>query len=401
MLYSSSLMDVIVETAALAALCRRLSGARFIAVDTEFMRERTYWPKLCLVQVAGGEDAAIIDPLAGDLDLGPFLELLAAPRILKVFHAARQDIEIFYQLTGAVPAPLFDTQIAAMVCGFGDAAAYETLVAKFARVSLDKASRFTDWARRPLSERQLRYALDDVVHLTTVYGKLAQGLERNGRAGWLDEEMAGLSDPAIYAAEPGEAWRRIKIRGSNPRVLGVLREVAAWRETEAQDRDMPRNHVVRDQALVEIATHPPRDAAALARIRGLPRGFAERARGAALVAAVARGLAIPEAALPRRAGAKPLPSRLGPLVQLLKVLLKAKAESHGVAQKLLANTEDIERIAAQDDADVPALRGWRCELFGADALALKRGTHALAVANGGIELVPIETATDNPVEPPA
>ena len=392
-------MDVIAETAALAALCRRLSGAPFIAVDTEFMRERTYWPKLCLVQVAGGEDAAIIDPLAGELDLGPFLELLAAPDVTKVFHAARQDIEIFYQLTGAVPAPLFDTQIAAMVCGFGDAAAYETLVAKFARVSLDKASRFTDWAHRPLSERQLRYALDDVVHLTTVYRKLARALHESGRAGWLDEEMAGLSDPAIYAADPVAAWRRIKIRGSKPRVLGVLREVAAWREAEAQARDMPRNHVVRDQALVEIATHPPGDAAALARIRGLPRGFAERARGAALLAAVARGLALPEDALPRREGPKPLPSRLGPLVQLLKVLLKAKAESHGVAQKLLANTEEIERIAAEDKADVPALKGWRRELFGSDALALKRGSHALAAANGGVELVLIATAPEEPTPP--
>ena len=385
-------MDVIAESAPLAALCTRLSKAPFITVDTEFMRERTYWPKLCLVQVAGGEDAAVIDPLAGDLDLGPFLELLAAPRVLKVFHAARQDIEIFFQLTGAVPAPLFDTQIAAMVCGFGDAAAYETLVAKFARVSLDKASRFTDWARRPLSKRQLRYALDDVVHLTTVYDKLARRLEESGRAGWLDEEMATLSDPSIYAAEPGEAWRRIKIRGSNPRVLGVLREVAAWRELEAQARDMPRNHVVREQALVEIATHPPKHAAALARIRGLPRGLAERARGAALLEAVARGLDMSEDALPRREGNKPLPSRLGPLVQLLKVLMKAKAESHGVAQKLLANSEDIERIAAEDEADVPALRGWRRELFGTDALALKRGTHALAVGDGGVELVPVAPA---------
>ena len=383
-------MEMIAETGQLASLCARLSTAPFVTVDTEFMRERTYWPKLCLVQIAGADDAAIIDPLIGDLDLGPLLDLLAAPGVLKVFHAARQDIEIFFQLTGAVPAPLFDTQIAAMVCGFGDAAAYETLVAKLALARLDKASRFTDWARRPLSERQLRYALDDVVHLMTVYAKLVRRLEESGRATWLDEEMASLSDPSIYAAEPGEAWRRIKIRGSNPRVLGVLREIAAWRETEAQDRDMPRNHVVRDQALVEIATHPPKDATALAHVRGLPRGFAERARGAALLKAVARGLALPEAALPQRDGAKPLPSRLGPLVQLLKVLLKAKAESHGVAQKLLANSEEIERIAAEEDADVPALRGWRRELFGADALALKRGTHALAAGPRGVELVPIE-----------
>ena len=383
-------MDVIAETAPLAALCARLRSAPFVTVDTEFMRERTYWPKLCLVQIAGGDDAAIIDPLTGDLDLGPLLELMAAPDVLKVFHAARQDIEIFFRLMGVVPAPLFDSQIAAMVCGFGDAAAYETLVAKLARASLDKASRFTDWARRPLSERQLRYALDDVVHLTTVYEKLAQTLDESGRAGWLAEEMAVLSDPAIYAAEPTEAWRRIKIRGSNPRVLGVLREIAAWREAEAQARDMPRNHVVRDQALVEIATHPPKDAAALAHIRGLPRGFAERARGAAVLQAVARGLAMAEEDLPQRDGARPLPSKLGPLVQLLKVLLKAKAESHGVAQKLLANTAELERIAMEENADVPALRGWRQELFGADALALKRGTHALAAGASGVELVPIE-----------
>ena len=387
-------MEVIAETAPLAALCSRLSKARFIAVDTEFMRERTYWPKLCLVQVAGGEDAAIVDPLAEGLDLGPFLELLAAPGVLKVFHAARQDIEIFYNITGAVPAPLFDTQIAAMVCGFGDAAAYETLVAKLAGERLDKASRFTDWARRPLSERQLRYALDDVVHLRTVYAKLAQRIEESGRGDWLDSEMASLSDPALYAAAPEEAWRRIKLRGPNRRALGILREIAAWREAEAQTRDMPRNHVLRDQALAEIATHPPENAAALARIRGLPRGFAERARGAALLEAVARGLSAPEDALPPRMDGKPLPSRLGPLVQLLKVLLKAKAESHGVAQKLLASTADLERIAAEEAADVPALGGWRRELFGADALALKRGSHALAVRDGGVALVPIEAPTE-------
>src|SRR5438477_9087666 len=252
-------MTVITDTDALAGFCDRQKDASFIAVDTEFMRERTYWPILCLVQVAGPQEAAAIDALAPGVDLTPLLALMANPDTLKVFHASRQDIEIFFNLSGAVPAPLFDTQIAAMVCGFGDAASYETLVAKLARASLDKASRFTDWAHRPLTERQIRYALADVVHLRTVYERLQHVLAENGRAGWFEEEMADLVDPAIYRSEPAEAWRRFRIRGrADRRFLGVLRALAAWREKAAQQRDLPRGRIMRDEAVLEIAAHAPK-----------------------------------------------------------------------------------------------------------------------------------------------
>ncbi len=377
----------------MAELCGRLSQAPYITVDTEFIRESTFWPRLCLVQVAGLDDAVAIDALAEGIDLAPLLELLAAPDVLKVFHSARQDIEIFYQLSGRVPAPLFDTQLAAMVCGFGDSAAYETLVRKLVGKQVDKSSRFTDWARRPLSERQIQYALGDVTHLRGVYEKLAVRLEETGRSHWLDKEMALLSDPIVYQMPPEEAWQRIKTRSTNARMLGILREAAGWRESEAQRRNVPRNRVVRDEALLEIAAHPPGDAEELKRIRAFPRGMAEGSAGRQLLAAVARGKALPEEALPQRERPPQLPRGAAPLVDLLKVLLKMKCEEHGVAQKLVANTNDLERIAIEDDAEVAALTGWRREVFGADALRLKRGELALGAAGNGIcavELLPSE-----------
>jgi len=381
-------MTLITDSAALARFCLEQKGAGFVAVDTEFMRERTYWPILCLVQVAGPESAAVIDALAPGIDLTPLLTLMAEPSILKVFHAARQDIEIFFNLSGAVPEPLFDTQIAAMVCGFGDAASYETLVSKLARTALDKSSRFTDWANRPLTERQIRYALADVVHLRTVYEELQQRLALNGRAGWFAEEMAGLADPTIYRSDPREAWRRFRLRGRvDPRFFGALRELAAWRELAARQRNLPRGRIMRDEAVVEIAAHTPRTIEALARTRSLGKGVAEGRLGGEILEAVERGIADTKAGQPPVPSRADLPSGLGPLVELLRVLLKQRCEEHQVAQKLVASGEDLELIAADDAAPVPALSGWRHEIFGKDALALKRGRLALTVRGNRVALV--------------
>lgn len=388
-MYSSAGMTLITSTEALAQACARFGRLPYVTVDTEFVRERTYWPCLCVVQLGGEGEAVAVDALAKGIDLGPLVDLLANPDVLKVFHAARQDIEIFVRLSGEVPKPVFDTQIAAMVCGFGDAASYETLAAKLAGESLDKTSRFTDWTRRPLTERQLLYALDDVIHLRTVYEKLAQSLDRTGRRGWLDEEIAALCDPALYRAEPREAWRRLKVRSTNRRMLGILRDIAAWRESEAQARDLPRNRVVRDEALVEIAAHVPETAQQLARVRGLDQRFASGEKGAALLAAVARGNALDDNALPKVDKPKRVPRQAGPLVELLKVLLKLRSEEQDVAQRLLANTRDLERIAC-GDANVPALKGWRREIFGADAIALRDGRQAITAGRNGVRLIPID-----------
>ena len=382
------MMTVITDTDTLAQFCARQMGSGFIAVDTEFMRERTYWPILCLVQVAGPEDVAAIDALAPGIDLTPLLNLMADQSTLKVFHAARQDIEIFFNLSGAVPEPLFDTQVAAMVCGFGDAASYETLVGKLAQASLDKSSRFTDWSRRPLTDRQIRYALADVVHLRTVYEKLQQRLASNGRASWFAEEMAELSNSAIYRSDPGEAWRRFRIRGRvDPRFFSVLREVAAWRETAARQRNLPRGRIMRDEAVLEIASHIPKTVEALARTRSLGKGVAEGKLGNEIIDAIGRGLA-DTAALDLPASPKiDAPPGAGPLVELLRVLLKQRCEEHQVAQKLLASADDLDAIAADDTAPVRALSGWRREIFGKDALALKHGRLALTVRRNRISLI--------------
>ncbi len=381
-------MSLITDTAALAHFCRQIGETPYIAIDTEFMRERTYWPRLCLVQVAAGEGlAAAIDPVAG-LDLAPLFEILADSNILKVFHAARQDLEIFFHLMGRLPAPVFDTQVAAMVCGFGDQAGYETLVAKLARVRLDKASRFTDWSLRPLSERQIDYALSDVVHLRPVYERLRQRLEANGRAAWLEEEMAVLTDPQTYDMEPMNAYRRIKVRGGNGRFLAVLRELAAWRERQAQSRDIPRNRVLRDEAMLEIAHHTPQSIADLNRTRGLGRSFAESAAGAEVLDAVKRGCSLPPEEWPEPDVKRELPRRVAPISELLKVLLKMKCDDHDVAQRLVASSADIEAIAAfGEEADVHALKGWRRQVFGEDALRIRNGHLALAVRRGRLTVV--------------
>jgi ribonuclease D len=380
-------MTIISDTATLASFCDRLSAEAFVTVDTEFMRDKTYWPILCLVQVGGAEEAAAIDPLAEGIDLKPLLDLMANERVLKVFHAARQDIEIFFNLSGAVPQPLFDTQVAAMVCGFGESVSYETLAGKLAGARIDKSSRFTDWANRPLTERQVEYALADVVHLRPVYEKLRANLERSGRGPWLDEEMETLTDPAIYRLDPNESWRRFKPRSGNRRFLAVLRELAAWREKAAQQRDLPRNRIIRDESILEIAAHAPSSVAELSRSRGLGKGLVEGKFGAEILAAIGRALALPESEYPELPARHEPPPGIGPLVDLLRVLLKYRCEESGVAQKLVANADDLEMIAADDGADVRALSGWRRDLFGREALDLKQGRIALTAAGKRIKLV--------------
>jgi ribonuclease D len=380
-------MTVIADSQGLAEFCRQQEAAPFIAIDTEFMRDRTYWPILCLVQVAGPESAAALDPLAPGIDLEPLYALMRKSSLLKVFHAARQDIEIFYNLTGAVPAPLFDTQVAAMVCGFGDAVSYETLASRLAGAHVDKSSRFTDRARRPLTERQVKYALEDVTYLRRVYEKLSARLAATGRAHWLEEEMAALTDPATYRLDPAAAWQRLKVRSNNRRMLALVRTLAEWREATAQQRNLPRNRVVRDEQLLEIAAHTPKTVDELAHMRGLGKGFAESRFGGEILAVVAKTLALPEEGYPEPAQRRALPPGLGPLTDLLRVLLKHRCEENDVAVKLVADADDLEQIAADDAADVAALHGWRWELFGKDALDLKHGRLALTAAGKRVKLV--------------
>jgi ribonuclease D len=381
-------MKLITTTDELAAFCKPLVGAEFIAVDTEFMRERTYWPRLCLAQVAGPDEAAAIDALADGMDLGPLDELMANPKVLKVFHAARQDLEIFFLRTSKVPKPLFDTQVAAMVCGHGEAASYESLATKLAKARIDKSSRFTDWSRRPLSERQITYALSDVTHLRVVYEKLHRQLEKSGRMSWIAEEMAVLNDPGTYRADPEMAWRRLRPRGASPRLLGILKEVAAWRERTAQRIDIPRQRLLRDEQLLEIASHAPKSAEELALTRGLGRGFAEGWQGRELLEAIDKARKLPEEALPTRD--KP-PEQLrapGAVVDLLRTLLRLKAEQAGVAARLVASADELDRLAA-GKRDVHALKGWRKEIFGSDAVDLIEGRLALALDGEHAKLLPV------------
>jgi ribonuclease D len=378
---------LIAETAALDSFCRSLEGAAYVAVDTEFMRDKTYWPQLCLVQVAGPDAAAAIDPLAQGISLEPLLRLMGDPKVLKVFHAARQDLEIFYNLNGKVPAPIFDTQVAAMVCGFGESASYETLAGKLAGAAIDKSSRFTDWASRPLTERQIKYALADVTYLRKVYEKLAAQLDKSGRHSWLDEEMAVLCDPATYRLDPALAWRRLKVRSSNRRMLALVRELASWREISAQQRNLPRNRLLRDESLLEIAAHAPKNADEMARTRGMGRGFAEGKLGGEVLAVIERVLAMPESQYPEPPPRRDPPPGIGPLTDLLRVLLKLRCEENDVAPKLVADSEDLETIAADDKAEVRALHGWRAEIFGKDALDLKHVRLALTAEGKRIKLV--------------
>lgn len=384
-------MRIIETTKDLKALVTELEGAPYIALDTEFMRDQTYWPKLCLLQVAApGNIAAIIDPLAEGFDLAPFYKLLKSDSIVKVFHAGRQDIEIFFHQGKVIPHPLFDTQIAAMVCGFGDAASYETLARKLAKAEIDKSSRFTDWSRRPLTKKQLEYAQADVTHLCVVYEALEAQLKSGGRHSWVEEEMAALQNPALYQLEPEEAWKRLKARTHNKRFLAMLASIAAWREREAQARDTPRNRVIKDEALLEIAAHPPESAEGLERIRAVPKGFAASKLGKGLMEAIAAGrdAEAPEAIMHDKPRLKREPSPSA--IDLLKTLLRLRAEAAHVAPRLIANADDIERLAAHEDEGVAALHGWRAKVFGNDAKALRQGKIAIALEKGEAVVVELE-----------
>jgi ribonuclease D len=373
------MMSMITSSVELAAICKRLSRSEYVTVDTEFMRETTYWPRLCVIQMAGSDETAIVDAMAPNLDLESFFKLMANERVMKVFHAARQDIEIIFHRGGLIPHPVFDTQVAAMVCGFGESVSYDQLVHRLTGARLDKSSRFTDWGRRPLTERQVEYALADVTHLRQVYEALAARLEQQGRAEWVGEEMDVLTSPETYKLEPAHAWKRLKMRVRKPAELAVLQELAAWREREAQARDVPRSRVIKDDAIYEIASQQPTASTALGQLRTIPRGF-ERSRAAEeILGAVRRALAIPKDDLPRVPKHRPASNGNGAAVDLLKVLLKMISESHGVASKIIATVDDLEAIAGDDSADVPALHGWRRDLFGDTALKLKRGEIALAV----------------------
>lgn len=380
-------MKVITETHVLEETCKRLKTSAFLTVDTEFLRETTFWPKLCLIQIASGEEEVIIDPLARGIDLGAFFDLMADEKIVKVFHAARQDVEIIYHLAKVIPTPLFDSQVAAMVCGFGDSVSYSMLVKKITQVDLDKSSRFTDWSRRPLSDKQLRYAIGDVTHLRGIYTHLKKELETSSRSAWLDEEMAILIDPATYHTQPEDAWKRMKMRVKTQKSLSVMAEVAAWRERQAQDSDIPRGRVIKDDAIYDIANQMPRSVTELGQLRTVSEGLAKSPRGRDILDAVEAGIARNGDGLPALKKNRPPAAETVAIVDLLRVLLKSVAASKGVAAKLIATADDLEKIALDDNANVPALKGWRREMFGNAALAIKRGELALTIDNGEVTVI--------------
>jgi ribonuclease D len=381
--------QLITRTAALEAWCSRLQDETFVTVDTEFMRERTYWPELCVVQLGGSQEVAVVDAQADGIDLRPLGALLAREQVIKVFHAARQDIEIFVLRFGEVPRPLFDTQVAAMVAGFGDQVGYDSLVSSLTGGSIDKAHRFSDWSARPLSAAQIAYAAADVTWLRPVYEKLRARLEREGRLEWVAEELATLADASTYRPDPETMWERLRPRTSNRRYLGMLKALAAWREREAQRINIPRQRLLKDETLLEIAAMMPDGPAALLRARGVSKGFAEGRSGASLLAAVKAAKEIPDESLPEPARARDGPRPSPALVSLLKVLLGAKCEQHHVAPRLVASAEDIDSLAADDGTDVPALHGWRRVVFGEDALALRAGRVALGVEGKRIKLLAV------------
>jgi ribonuclease D len=379
-------MQPITTTGKLAEACERLKQHPFATIDTEFLRETTYYPKLCVAQMASTEEAYVIDALAPGIDLGPFFELMANERVVKVFHAARQDIEICWHEANVIPCPLVDTQVAAMVLGYGDSISYDQLVQRITGDSLDKSHRFTDWTRRPLSDAQLAYAVSDVTHLRDVYLRLSADLDKRDRAEWMREEMKVLTSPETYRMEPEHAWERLKTRVRKPKEIAVLMEVAAWREQEAQTRDVPRGRVLKDEVIGDIAVQAPTTIEKLGQLRSLPKGFERSKWGEAIVEAVKRGLARDPKTLPRIERHKPAANGQA-TVELLKVLLRMTAERHGVAAKVIATTDDLDRIAADDAADVPAMHGWRRELFGEKALDLKHGRLALAIERNRVVAV--------------
>ncbi|HPF47520.1 MAG TPA: ribonuclease D, partial [Emcibacteraceae bacterium] len=374
----------------LEALCQRLAKSDYVTVDTEFLRDKTYYSKLCLIQIADDNEFHAIDTLATGLDLAPFYDLMENEDVMKVFHAARQDIEIFVNMANVVPKPLFDSQVAAMVCGYGDSIGYEKLVMSICNKPLDKSTRFTDWSRRPLTERQIDYALGDVTHLREIYKHLKLKIEKNGREVWLAEELDELLDKESYVIKPENAWKRIKIRNSNRRFNAIVQNVASWREAEAQRRNIPRNRVMRDEVLLELCAVRPTHKNALSSIRGLGANFASSKGGDTVIAAIQEAMDLPEDQLPKISRKPPPSQNTDPIVELLKVLLKLVCKREDVAPKLIANVEDLEKIAEEDKADVKALHGWRFDIFGKDAIALKNGKKAFAIKNGEIILFSIK-----------
>ncbi|MEX0955675.1 MAG: ribonuclease D [Rhizobiaceae bacterium] len=388
-------MNLIATQAELDAAVETLRSSDFVTVDTEFIRETTFWPELCLIQMASPDAAFLIDPLAKGVELKPFFELMADEGVVKVFHAARQDIEIVFHLGGLIPHPVFDTQVAAMVCGFGDSVSYDQLVDKITGVRIDKSSRFTDWRRRPLSDKQLEYALADVTHLVDVYRHLATELEREKRAHWLNEEMEVLTARETYDPNPDDAWKRLKIRNAKPQQLAIAKSIAAWRELEARERNVPRGRILKDDAMVEIAQQMPADIAALGRLRAVPRGWERSSTATGLMEAVAAALAIPKEDLPRPIRHAQPSDGANAAAELLKVLLKLVAEREGVAPKVLASSDDIDRIASNgEEADVAALHGWRREVFGEKALQLVRGEIAIKFEDRRIAVFDLQQAAE-------
>lgn len=391
-----NILPLIADTETLADFCARLSQADFVAVDTEFMRENTYYPELCLIQMASSEEAAAIDPKAHDIDLTPLLDLLTASDVLKVIHAGGQDLEIFYNLTGTTPAPLFDTQIAAMALGMGEQVSYNNLVGAMLGLSLDKGARFTDWARRPLDQRQLDYAVADVTHLAELFPKMLARLRDSGRGVWLDEEMARLTDPANYRNDPETAWTRLRLPSRKPEVLARLKALAAWREREAQGKDVPRGRIVKDETLADLASHPPRAQADLARVRGLSAAWAGNEIGRRLIAALENVRPLEPHELPPRDDRRPgLNADSTLIADLLKLLLKIRAKEADVAPKLIGRSEELEAIAGGVRDGLPMLSGWRFDVFGRDALALVEGRLSFTVRDGKLRMV--EQDSDAPL----
>lgn len=383
-------MSLITNTSSLITFCERARKESYITVDTEFVREHTYWSQLCLIQVGLEKEAVAIDPLAEGIDLTPFLDLLQDSKIIKVFHSARQDVEIFYHLTGKIPQPLFDTQIAAMVCGFGDSVGYDVLVKKFAKISIDKSSRYTHWAQRPLTEKQLQYALGDVTYLRIIYKALLKIIEKDDRFHWLEEELFILTNPKTYEIDPYKVWEKIKARSAKPRMLAVLREIAAWREIYAQEKNLPRSRIMQDNVMLSLAASSPQSLAELNQMRGLSSSFLEGTRGKVVLELIQKALALPLEDCPQATPESASPPGTTALVEMLRLLLKIKSEKYDVAQKLIATNADLEMIARSSDPQVPALEGWRREVFGNAALALKEGKVAIGIKNHRISLISLE-----------
>jgi ribonuclease D len=383
-------MTLITQTNNLESFCKRAEVSSYITIDTEFVRETTYWPQLCLIQVGLKDEAVAIDPLAEGIDLTSFFSLLQNPQIIKVFHSGRQDVEIFYHLTGKIPDPLFDTQIAAMVCGFGESVGYDVLVQKFAKISIDKSSRYTHWAQRPLTEKQLTYALGDVIHLRIIYEKLYKKIMEEDRLHWLHDELAVLKDPATYAVDPYAVWQKIRVRSPKPRMLAILRELAAWRELTAQQRNVPRVRVMRDEAMLELAAASPQTLQELKRMRGLSVSIVDGKEGQNILELIQKAQSLPLEGCPQVKREGTSPPGASALAEMLRLLLKIKAEKYHVAQKLIATTSDLEEIARSSNPNIPALEGWRREIFGNAALALKEGKVAIGIKNHRISLIPLD-----------